>query len=35
MIEVWAIAIAFNLQEEAGNVRVLMGRYESVPMSFE
>ena len=34
MIEVGAIAIAFNLQEEASNVRVLMGRYESVPMSF-
>ncbi len=34
MIEVGAIAIAFNLQEEASNIRVLMGRYESVPMSF-
>jgi len=34
MIEVGAIAIAFNLQDEATNVRVLMGRYESVPMSF-
>ncbi len=34
MIEVGAIAIAFDLQEEAGNVRVLMDRYESVPMSF-
>ena len=34
MIEVEAIAIAFDLQEEASNVRVLMSRYESVPMSF-
>ena len=34
MIEVRAITIAFNLQEEASNVRVLMSRYESVPMSF-
>jgi predicted nucleic acid-binding protein len=34
MIEVGAIAIAFDLQEEASNVRVLMNRYESVPMSF-
>ena len=34
MIEVGAIAIAFNLQEEISNIRVLMGRYESVPMSF-
>ena len=34
MIEVGAIAITFDLQEEAGNVRVLMDRYESVPMSF-
>jgi predicted nucleic acid-binding protein len=34
MIEVGAIAIAFNLQEETSNIRVLMGRYESVPMSF-
>ena len=32
MIEVGAIA--FNLQEEISNIRVLMGRYESVPMSF-
>jgi len=34
IIEVGAIAIAFNLQEEISNIRVLMGRYESVPMSF-
>ncbi len=34
MIEVGAITIAFNLQEEASNIRVLMSRYESVPMSF-
>jgi len=34
MIEVGAISIAFDLQEDAGNVRVLMDRYESVPMSF-
>ena len=34
MIEVGAIAIVFDLQEEASNVRVLMSRYESVPMSF-
>ncbi|MCY7333594.1 MAG: PIN domain-containing protein [Pseudanabaena sp. CAN_BIN31] len=34
MIEVGAIAIAFNLQEESSNIRILMGRYESVPMSF-
>jgi predicted nucleic acid-binding protein len=34
MIEVGAIVISFNLQEESSNVRVLMSRYESVPMSF-
>ena len=34
MIEVGAIAISFNLQEESSNIRVLMSRYESVPMSF-
>jgi predicted nucleic acid-binding protein len=34
MIEVGAIAISFDLQEEASNVRMLMSRYESVPMSF-
>jgi uncharacterized protein len=34
MIDTGAIAIAFDLQEQASNVRVLMSRYESVPMSF-
>jgi uncharacterized protein len=34
MIDIGAIAIAFDLQEQASNVRVLMSRYESVPMSF-
>lgn len=34
MIEAGAIAIAFNLQEESSNIRSLMSRYESVPMSF-
>ena len=34
LIEGNVIEIAFDLQEEAGNVRVLMDRYESVPMSF-
>ncbi len=34
MIEIGAIAIAFNLQKESSNVRSLMSRYESVPMSF-
>ncbi|NJL90534.1 MAG: PIN domain-containing protein [Coleofasciculaceae cyanobacterium SM2_1_6] len=34
MIEAGAIAIAFNLQAESSNIRSLMGRYESVPMSF-
>jgi len=34
MIEVGAIAIAFNLKEELSNIRTLMERYESVPMSF-
>ena len=34
MIELGAIAISFNLQEESSNIRVLMSRYESVPMSF-
>jgi predicted nucleic acid-binding protein len=34
LIESNAIAIDFNLQREAFNVRQLMKRYESVPMSF-
>jgi uncharacterized protein len=34
MIDTGAIAIAFDLQEQASNVRVLMSLYESVPMSF-
>jgi predicted nucleic acid-binding protein len=34
LIEGNVIEIAFNLQEESGNICVLMGRYESVPMSF-
>jgi len=34
MIEAGAIEIVFNLQEEISNIRVLMGRYESVLMSF-
>jgi len=34
LIEGDVIKITFDLQKEAGNVRVLMGRYESVPMSF-
>lgn len=34
LIESKAIAIDFNLQREAFNVRQLMKRYESVPMSF-
>jgi predicted nucleic acid-binding protein len=33
-IETQAIAIDFNLQKEAFDVRQLMKRYESVPMSF-
>ncbi|MGL5034270.1 MAG: type II toxin-antitoxin system VapC family toxin [Microcystaceae cyanobacterium] len=34
MIEAQAIAIDFNLQKEVVNLRLLMRRYESVPMSF-
>jgi predicted nucleic acid-binding protein len=34
MIETQAIAIDFNLQRETFNIRQLMKRYESVPMSF-
>ena len=34
MIEAGAIEIVFNLQEETSNIRVLVGRYESVLMSF-
>jgi predicted nucleic acid-binding protein len=34
LIESKAIAIDFNLQREAFNVKQLMKRYESVPMSF-
>ena len=34
LIEGNVIEIAFNLQQESSNIRVLMGRYESVPMSF-
>jgi predicted nucleic acid-binding protein len=34
LIESKAIAIDFNLQREAFNIRQLMKRYESVPMSF-
>ncbi len=34
LIEGNVIAIAFNLQEESSNIRTLMSRYESVPMSF-
>ncbi len=34
LIEGNVIKIAFDLQEEASNVRVLMNRYESVPMAF-
>jgi uncharacterized protein len=34
LIESNVINIAFDLQNEASNVRVLMNRYESVPMSF-
>ncbi len=34
LIEGNVIEIAFNLQEESSNIRALMSRYESVPMSF-
>jgi predicted nucleic acid-binding protein len=34
LIEGNVITIAFNLQKESSNVRSLMSRYESVPMSF-
>jgi predicted nucleic acid-binding protein len=34
LIEAQAIAIDFNLQKEVVNLRLLMKRYESVPMSF-
>jgi len=34
LIEGNVIEIAFNLQEESDNICALMGRYESVPMSF-
>ena len=34
MIDIGAIAIAFDLQEQVSNMRVLMSRDESVPMSF-